>query len=56
MKRAVVKFLPDSNVRFLELKKGSVNLVLKGVEPDLIPAALENGIQMWTKSTGYNVT
>ncbi|HEU5361120.1 MAG TPA: ABC transporter substrate-binding protein, partial [Candidatus Deferrimicrobiaceae bacterium] len=36
----VVKFLPDSNVRFLELRKGSVNFVLNGVDPDLIPSAL----------------
>src|SRR3972149_97302 len=41
IEQVVVKFLPDSNVRFLELKKGGVNLVLNGVGPDLIPAVLE---------------
>ncbi len=37
--RAVtVKFVPDSNVRFLELKMGSVNFALNGVDPDMLPA------------------
>jgi len=34
-----VKFLPDSNVRFLELRTGTVNFALNGVDPDLLPAA-----------------
>src|SRR5512141_1055844 len=38
--RAVtVKFVPDSNVRFLELRMGSVNFALNGVDPDLLPSA-----------------
>jgi len=37
--RAVtVKFLPDSNVRFLELRAGSVNFCLNGIDPDMLPA------------------
>src|SRR4030042_1535676 len=38
--RAVtVKFVPDSNMRFLELKMGSGNFTPHGVDPDLLPAA-----------------
>jgi peptide/nickel transport system substrate-binding protein len=54
--KAVVKFIPDSNVRFLELKKGSVNFVLNGVEPDLLPAALENPNLVMEEATGSNVS
>ncbi|KRT72783.1 MAG: glutathione-binding protein gsiB [Deltaproteobacteria bacterium CSP1-8] len=56
IEQVVVKFLPDSNVRFLELKKGSVNLVLNGVEPDLIPAVLENGNLVMEEAPGSNVS
>jgi len=54
--RVVVKFLPDSNVRFLELKKGSVNFVLNGVDPGLIPAALESGNLVMEEEAGGNVS
>ena len=33
-----VKFIPDSNVRFLELRAGSVNFCLNCVDPDMLPA------------------
>ncbi len=56
IERVVVKFLPDSNVRFLELAKGSVNFVLNGVDPDLIPAALENGNLVMEEAAGSNAS
>ena len=55
--RAVtVKFVPDSNVRFLELKMGSVNFVLNGVDPDLLPAAKLPGRLVVEEGPGGNVT
>ena len=55
--RAVtVKFLPDSNVRFLELKMGCVNFVLNGVDPDLLPAASLHGRLVVEEGPGGNVT
>ena len=54
--QVVVKFLPDSNVRFLELKMGSVNFVLNGVDPDLIPAALENNNLVMEEAPGSNAS
>jgi len=54
--RVIVKFLPDSNVRFLELKKGSVNFVLNGVDPDLVPAALESGNLVMEEAPGSNAS
>jgi peptide/nickel transport system substrate-binding protein len=56
IEKVSVKFLPDSNVRFLELAKGSVNFVLNGVDPDLIPAALENGNLVTEEAPGSNVS
>lgn len=52
----VVKFLPDSNVRLLELRKGSVNFVLNGVDPDLIPSALANGNLVMEEAPGSNAS
>ena len=52
----VVKFLPDDNVRFLELKKGSVNFVLNGVDPHLLPAVLENGRLVMEEAPGSNAS
>jgi peptide/nickel transport system substrate-binding protein len=54
--KVVVKFIPDSNVRFLELKKGSVNFVLNGVDPDLLPAAVENPNLVMEEAPGSNVS
>jgi peptide/nickel transport system substrate-binding protein len=56
IEKVVVKFLPDSNVRFLELTKGSVNFVLNGVDPDLIPAALKIGNLVTEEDAGSNVS
>ncbi len=56
IERVVFKFLPDSNVRFLELAKGSVNFVLNGVDPDLIPAALEGGNLVMEEAAGSNAS
>jgi len=55
--RAVtVKFVPDSNVRFLELSAGSVNFALNGVDPDLLPAAGKTGRLVVEEAPGGNVT
>lgn len=54
--KVVVKFLPDSNVRFLELKKGSVNFVLNGVDPDLLPSALKSPNLAMEETAGSNVS
>jgi peptide/nickel transport system substrate-binding protein len=56
IERVVVKFLPDSNVRFLELAKGSVNFVLNGMDPDLIPVALKNGNLVMEEAAGSNAS
>ena len=55
--RAVtVKFVPDSNVRFLELSAGSVNFALNGVDPDLLPAAEKTGRLVVEEAQGGNVS
>jgi peptide/nickel transport system substrate-binding protein len=54
--KVIVKFIPDSNVRFLELKKGSVNFLLNGVDPDLLPAALMNPNLVMEEAPGSNVS
>jgi peptide/nickel transport system substrate-binding protein len=54
--KVLVKFIPDSNVRFLELKKGSVNFVLNGVDPDLLPAAMRNENLAMEEAPGGNVS
>jgi len=51
-----VKFLPDSNVRFLELKMGSVNFALNGVDPDLIPAVRKTERLAVEEAPGGNVS
>ncbi len=55
--RAVtVKFVPDSNVRFLELKMGSVNFALNGVDPDMLPAVEAAGRLAVEEAPGGNVS
>jgi peptide/nickel transport system substrate-binding protein len=54
--KVIVKFIPDSNVRFLELKKGSVNFVLNGVDPDLLPAARNTPDLAMEEAPGSNVS
>jgi len=54
--RVIVKFLPDDNVRFLELKKGSVNFVLNGVDPHLLPTVLENEHLVMEEAPGSNAS
>jgi len=56
IERVVVKFVPDTNVRFLELEKGSVNFVLNGVDPDLLPAVLENRDLVLEEAPGSNAS
>jgi peptide/nickel transport system substrate-binding protein len=54
--KVIVKFIPDSNVRFLEIRKGSVNFVLNGVDPDLLDAALRNENLVMEDAPGGNVS
>ncbi len=55
--RAVtVKFVPDSNVRFLELRMGSVNFSLNGVDPDMLPAVGKTGRLAVEEAPGGNVS
>jgi peptide/nickel transport system substrate-binding protein len=56
IRSVTVKFLPDSNVRFLELRMGSVNFALNGVDPDLLPAASLPGRLVVEEGPGGNVT
>jgi peptide/nickel transport system substrate-binding protein len=56
IRSVTVKFVPDSNVRFLELKMGSVNFTLNGVDPDLLPAAEQGRRLVVEEGTGGNVT
>lgn len=56
IRSVTVKFVPDSNVRFLELKMGSVNFTLNGVDPDLLPAASLAGRLVVEEGPGGNVT
>jgi len=56
IRSVTVKFVPDSNVRFLELKMGSVNFTLNGVDPDLLPAASLPGRLVVEEGPGGNVT
>jgi peptide/nickel transport system substrate-binding protein len=54
--KVAVKFQSDSNVRFLELKKGSVNFVLNGIDPDLLPAAMKTPGLAIEEAEGSNVS
>jgi peptide/nickel transport system substrate-binding protein len=56
IREVTVKFVPDSNVRFLELSAGSVNFALNGVDPDLLPALLKAGRIVVEEAPGGNVT
>jgi len=56
IRSVTVKFVPDSNVRFLELSAGSVNFALNGVDPDLLPAAGKTGRLVVEEAPGGNVT
>jgi peptide/nickel transport system substrate-binding protein len=56
IREVTVKFLPDSNVRFLELRTGSVNFTLNGVDPDLLPAAASTGRLVVEEAPGGNVS
>lgn len=56
IRQVVVRFVPDTNVRFLELMKGSVNFVLNGVDPDLLPAVLGNRNLVMEEAPGSNAS
>ncbi|NOY53035.1 MAG: ABC transporter substrate-binding protein [Deltaproteobacteria bacterium] len=42
LEKVVFRVIPDSTVRFLELRKGSVQLLLNGIEPDYLPLVRRN--------------
>jgi peptide/nickel transport system substrate-binding protein len=56
IRSVTVKFVPDSNVRFLEISAGSVNFALNGVDPDLLPALPAAGRIVVEEAHGGNVT
>ena len=56
IRRVTVKFIPDSNVRFLELRMGSVNFALNGVDPDMLAAAEKTGRLAVEEAAGGNVS
>jgi peptide/nickel transport system substrate-binding protein len=56
IRSVTVKFVPDSNVRFLELSAGSVNFAVNGVDPDLLPALSKTGRIVVEEAPGGNVT
>lgn len=54
--RIVVKFIPDSTLRFLELKMGSVNFVLNGIDPEMLPEASRNPNLVVEEAPGSNAS
>ncbi len=54
--RVVVKFIPDSTLRFLELKMGSVNFVLNGIDPEMLPEIAKNGNLVIEEAPGSNAS
>jgi len=56
VRRITVKFVPDSNVRFLELRMGSINFSLNGVDPDMLPAVEKAGHLVVEEAPGGNVS
>jgi peptide/nickel transport system substrate-binding protein len=56
LSRVVVKFIPDSTLRFLELKMGSVNFVLNGIDPEMLPEAAKNPNLVVEEAAGSNAS
>ncbi len=56
IRSVTVKFLPDGNIRFLELKAGSVNFCLNGVDPDALPAVAQTRRLVVEECPGGNVS
>lgn len=49
-----IKIIPDDNVRFLELKKGEVNFVINGIDPDLLGEIRKDDNLIVEETTGSN--
>jgi peptide/nickel transport system substrate-binding protein len=49
-----IKIIPDDNVRFLELKKGEINFVINGVDPDLLEEVRKDERLTIDEATGSN--
>lgn len=56
IRRVVVKFIPDSTLRFLELKMGSVNFVLNGIDPEMLPEVAKNPNLVVEEAPGRNAS
>ncbi|HEY5997539.1 MAG TPA: ABC transporter substrate-binding protein [Candidatus Deferrimicrobiaceae bacterium] len=56
LSHVVVKFIPDSTLRFLELKMGSVNFVLNGIDPEMLPEAAKNPNLVVEEAAGSNAS
>ncbi|RMG60663.1 MAG: ABC transporter substrate-binding protein [Deltaproteobacteria bacterium] len=54
VKKLVLRFVLDDNVRFLQLKKGEINLVINGVTPDLLDEIRKDGRFQVVESVGSN--
>ena len=52
--RVVLREIPDSTVRSLELRKGSVQLIVNGLTPDQIPSFRQNEAYQVVESPGSN--
>lgn len=54
LSRVVLREIPDSTVRVLELRKGSVQLVVNGLTPDQVPAFRQDPAYRVVESPGSN--
>jgi len=52
----VIREVPDATVRALELRKGSVQLVINGLTPDTVPQFRDNPSYQVVESPGSNYT
>lgn len=54
IQKVLIKIIPDDNVRFLELKKGAVNFVINGIDPDLLEEVRKDDKLVVEEKTGSN--
>ncbi len=54
LKKVIFKIISDSTVRFLEMRKGTINLLINGIELDYIPLVRRNPDLKTVTSPGVN--
>ncbi len=54
IRNVLIKIIPDDNVRFLELKKGAVNFVINGIDPDLLEEVRKDDKLVVEEKSGSN--